>query len=315
MTLNKFEPITGLIVRAERRFICTKPHLLFNYLNDNAEYLHNYKTEQKYYGRFEYRQYRYNGEVSYYKHTLGTRAGIVKRVEVEEISEGEYNVVSPSRLVSKFRIAYHIKDTTFTLNIDTYDKDKILVEVWDLSEYRDKLANWKAPKGLVEVTGNLYYDNKYIAEHPSNIVTKPLIIVEGTDLIGKSTVVEMLIKSGYVCLDRDQYGFSNHVTLFEKPETMVNKVRYNYAGRDNYRIIIMYTSDNSILDERLISRITEHALLSEYDFKAADYNCIYHQMLNQFLDEGDKEIISIDVFGKTPDMIIDELLKEIKAIK
>lgn len=307
---DKFNPIIGNIQKAERKFVCTKPHLLYDYLNDRAQFMHYSDIEQKQSGGVKYRKYTYNGKVTYVKHILEHKSGIIKKVSIDEIVEQDYNSIKSHGVVRKTRLAYRLDQVGLTLSVDIFDKGKMVVEVWSTADKLDELNRFIAPKGLEEVTKIDDFSYNYIANHKDNILTKPLIIIEGTDLIGKSTIVKELIQYGYICLDRDQYDFSNYVTLYENPHTSAERIRQAYTGRQNYKIIVLYTSDNSLISDRLSIRI-KNSEISEYDMEAEKYNTVYMSILDHLSHSG-IDMIGIDVYGKSVRDIVNNILDEVR---
>lgn len=308
-----FEPITGNIDKIERKFTVTKPHLIYDYLNDYAEYLHHYVIEQKQVDDTKYRMY-IHGENRYYtKHNLQNRSGVKKEIHIDSITREEYEAIESINAVRKIRYAYRISTTNLILNLDILGQDRYLVEVWKISSgYDRELLEFKAPKGMEEVTDIEYFGYGYVAQNPDNIMTRRQVIFEGTDLIGKTTALRELIKSGYMCLDRDQYNFSNYVTLVDKPIICADKIRNAYAGKKDYVIVLMYTSNPSILGQRLmIDR--QGSASSKYDMQCIEYNEVYMQILKHIQSFG-MGVVGVDIHNKSLKEIEDEILRGIEEI-
>lgn len=302
-----FHPITNNIHKTERKFLCIKPHLLYDYLNKNATFLHSYIIEQKYYNGSKYRKYESNKRITYVKHTLGSKLGSRKYVNIEAITEDEYNSVVVSNTIRKSRSAYEIFGSELILNIDILSKNRILVEVWCYTDKDSSLEQYRPPKGLVEVTDIQYFSYKYTAQNDDNILSRKLIVVEGTDLIGKTTVVRQLVSAGYICLDRDQYDFSNHVTLTDTPAICAERIRNAYTGRNNYVVVVMYTDNDELLNTRVKERINNNEI-SEYDLECKEYNTIYKDILQYLQASRWINIIGINVDGKSSSKIVEEII-------
>ena len=281
--MEAFKPIINNIDKFERKFICTKKHLLDDFLATEAEYLHKYRVSQKYTeDSTKYRKYGYKDEngkikITCTKHTKTQLTNEYKQVNITEITLEEYDSIKNAYEIDKKRKAYRIKNTNIYLDIDTFteNKDATLIEVWATN--KEQIDNFKTIKGLEEVTGIKYYSNEYIATNQDNIINKPLLVIEGTDLTGKTTLVKKLIKNGYLCMDRDQYDFSNYVDINKTPEECAESILENYKKHQNRLVIVLcdYLTSGNLLKERLEIRKQQKGKLSKYDEQCVEYNKLY----------------------------------------
>ena len=177
LTETGFNPITNDIHKVERKFLCVKPHLLFDYLAGHTTYMHSYIIEQKYHLGIKYRKYEYNGLETYVRHSLVSKDGIEKKVDICEISREEYAKIPSENIIRKIRSAYRIDGESLILSIDTFTKNKMLVEVWSSEDNLDAVREYKHPKGILDVTSIKYFSNEYIATNTDNILTRPLLII------------------------------------------------------------------------------------------------------------------------------------------
>lgn len=308
--MNNFTPILTDIVKLERKFTCTKPHLLFDFLEGNTEYIDSYELEQKFFNSAKYRKYTCGEKTTFVKHYLRYKDGIEKHVGISEIEESEYEGVPDTNKIKKTRSAYKICNTQLLLNVDILAKNRIIVEIWTTENNKDALEEYIAPKGLEEVTEIQYFENKYIATSSDSILDRPLIIVEGTDLIGKSTVVKELIKLGYNCLDRDQHDFSDYILLNKHPMISAEQIKNAYINEHNYVIVALYTSDNNILGERFSERLRSDSI-SPYDEQCGEYNLLYIRIIQELCKFNEINIIPIDIVNRSTQDIINIILEAI----
>lgn len=121
------------------------------------------------------------------------------------------------------------------------------------------------PKGLIEVS-DLYSKENIL----DGIIKVPNYILEGTDGIGKSTTIELLIKEGIVCFDRNLETICRYM-LFDVPlETRISEYK-KYLERTKDKIIFLINMDSNEILRRIYSR----KQISEFDKHAVEYNQMY----------------------------------------
>ena len=94
-----------------------------------------------------------------------------------------------------------------------------------------------------------------------------MIILEGTDAVGKTSVINNL--SDYELYDRDKFIcslFDFNISLVER----VNKLNEYFDKYDNY-VILLINNDKNELERRIKSR----KIVDEYDEFAYLYNLLY----------------------------------------
>lgn len=128
---------------------------------------------------------------------------------------------------------------------------------------------------------------------------KPLYI-EGTDLIGKTTIRKRLASLGYVCFDRMD-DFSKCITSGKKIDKIVTDL--NNIDFSDMTVLILTTSN----DKDLVQRIALRKEKSEHDYNAVQYNHIYHDIVKRL---SKPNIIEVDVTGDD----IDEKVQRIVGI-
>ena len=256
----------GKIDNRERKFIPTKKEFLEEYLN-SLEKIEEYELIQTFRDGYKYRCYNDNGTCKY---TKNKKMGSI--TEVVEIDKDTFleAIKATNKCIKKIRKYYN--DGAYEIDVDYFSEplDFVLVEVACIGN--EPLENYKAPRGFVDVTGNLIYDN-------SNIINGSIIdnktIIEGTDGVGKSTTIEALLKEGIVCQDRSMDMISINME-FDIPLEVRAKKYHEYLKHTDKRVIILVNNDK----EELERRINLRPILSEFDKLAYAYNGLYLETFN-----------------------------------
>lgn len=155
---------------------------------------------------------------------------------------------------------YNIKDNNFV--VEKYANDLTII----------KSINKLDIKGLVDVTSNPLYQDESI-----NNVKVSKAILEGTDGVGKTTVIENLIKKGIVCQDRSEVICK--YMLFDIPMKKRIKAYQKYLEEISPNYVIFLINDSK---EELEKRINSRKVISEFDKLAYEYNLLYKDTYNEF---------------------------------
>ena len=119
-------------------------------------------------------------------------------------------------------------------------------------------------KGLVDVTDNA----RYLDENLSQVMV-PNVAIEGTDGVGKTSVIVGLIAEGIVCWDRDrticQY------MLFDVDMESRCQAYEHYFAEGGKGVLFLINNDKEELERRIYSR----GAISEFDEQAYEYNLLY----------------------------------------
>ena len=102
-----------------------------------------------------------------------------------------------------------------------------------------------------------------------------IIILEGTDGIGKTTSIKELKKQNIICKDRSRDIISKYM-LFEYDLKYRSQKYYEYLKDNNVLIIFLINNDK----EELMQRIYSRDIINEYDLHAYDYNQLYIDTYN-----------------------------------
>jgi thymidylate kinase len=106
------------------------------------------------------------------------------------------------------------------------------------------------------------------------------IVLEGTDLIGKSTCVELLQSMGYEVQDREEKICK--WVMFDIPEETAVKEISEEVEKGNYMLFVFYTTNKDMLSQRFKERAEkEPQKISTFDDMAWEYNQLYIKLFSQ----------------------------------
>lgn len=131
-----------------------------------------------------------------------------------------------------------------------------------------------------------------------------MIIIEGGDYAGKTTLVNALIKNGIKekIKDRDKI-ISKEMILNKDIDIIVEKL-YNLI-KERYskdKIYILYNCNKEEIDKRISSR----GIQDEYDKNAYEYNLLYKNVFNKLC----KRLLNIQMIN-TENKIVEEIMKQL----
>ena len=256
----------GKINNKELKFIPTKTNFFKDYI-DSLKKIEEYELIQTFKDGYKYRCYNDNGNL---KFTKNKKMGTI--MEVVEIDEDVFNtVLNENKKCIRKKREYYI-DGDFEIDVDYFYEPlkMILVEVASITD--TPLEKYIAPRGFVEVTGNPKFENSNI--YNGSIISNNTII-EGSDGVGKSRVVEGLLQEGIICQDRCMEVISPNM-IYEIPIEQRAKKYQEYLKKLDKKVIILVNNDKKELERRIYSR----PILSEFDKFAYEYNLLYLNTFN-----------------------------------
>lgn len=157
-------------------------------------------------------------------------------------------------------------------------------------------------KGIVKVS-NLF-DHESIE---SGLISVPNFTLEGTDGIGKTTVIESLLAEGIVCFDRNLDVICKYM-LFNVPMEKRIAEYKKYLEKTKDKILFLVNMD----EEEIRRRINSRDVISEFDKYAVEYNRLYYDTFMKMQEEGvgDDKLFLLDCTGFS----IEEEKNKIKEI-
>lgn len=276
----------GKINNEERKFIPTKKEYLDEYLN-NLEQIEEYELIQTYKDGFKYRCYNDNGDMKY---TVNNKMS--KITNVRESNEKEFVQVlnENNKWVRKIR-KYYI-DGLFEIDVDYFIEplEMIMVEV---STKKLALSSYVPPKGFVEVSNSKVYENYGIYK---GSIKSNNTIIEGTDGVGKSATIEILIKKGIIAQDRCMKVISKNM-LFNIDMEKRATIYQEYLKKIDKKVIFLVNNSRKELEER----INKRKVLSDYDLEAFKYNQLYLDTYNYMKERNmtENKLFLVDCTGLT----------------
>lgn len=276
----------GKINNEERKFIPTKKEYLDEYLN-NLKQIEEYELTQTYKDGFKYRRYNDNGDMKY---TVNNKMS--KITNVRESNEKEFVQVlnENNKWVRKIR-KYYI-DGLFEIDVDYFIEplEMIMVEV---STKKLALSSYVPPKGFVEVSNSKFYENYGIYK---GSIKSNNTIIEGTDGVGKSATIEILIKKGIIAQDRCMKVISKNM-LFNIDMEKRATIYQEYLKEIDKKVIFLVNNSRKELEDR----INKRKILSEYDLEAFKYNQLYLDTYNYMKERNmtENKLFLVDCTGLT----------------
>ena len=142
----------GKINNEERKFIPTRLDELEKYLNSMKK-IEEYELVQTYHNGYKYRRYNDHGNMKYTKNLK-----MDKVTDVVEITEEDFLKALGDEKKSIRKIRKYYKDGNYEIDVDCFIEPVSMITV-EVASYVEPLADYQAPKGFVDVTGNEIYEN------------------------------------------------------------------------------------------------------------------------------------------------------------
>ena len=255
----------GKINNEERKFIPTKKEYLEKYLS-SMKCIEEYILTQTYQDGYKYREYNDEGILKYTRNNK-----MSKETDVIEISRKEfYTVLKNNNYKCVRKIRKYYLDGDYEIDVDIFIEpiQMIMIEV----SSNKLLEKYIPPKGFVEVSNTKMFENYGIY---NGTIKSNNTIIEGTDGVGKTVTIEMLLQKGIICQDRSMDVVSKNMLFNISMETRIKEIE-NFLINNNINIIILVNNDKNELE----SRINARKNLSEYDLEAYKYNQLYLDTYN-----------------------------------
>lgn len=256
----------GKVNNEERKFIPTKKANFKKYI-EGLEKVEEYRITQTFEAGYKFRCYDDGKGLSFTKTKKSGKISDI--VEIDEVTF--YNILNRTgKCIRKTRRTF--KDGAFKIDVDYFSEPVVMIIVEVSTSEDEKLGNYKVPSGLVEVTGNSIYENSSI--YNGSIISTSTIL-EGTDGVGKTTAIEVLLKIGIICQDRCNDVISANM-LFDIPMELRAKRYHEYLKKIDKKVIFLVNNDRNELERRIYSRLE----VSEFDKLAYEYNVLYLETFN-----------------------------------
>lgn len=134
-----------------------------------------------------------------------------------------------------------------------------------------------------------------------------MIILEGTDAVGKTSTIEELKKYNIICADRSKDVISKYMLFDYSMEFRANKY-HEYIKNNDCKILFLINNDK----EELLRRVYSRETISDFDLDTNKYNELYKETYNYMKEHNmlENKIFLVDVTGLT----LDEQVNKVKEV-
>lgn len=296
--------LEGMTKKTERKFYISKPEHLAQDLQkfydtyglDSMDIYGIKQVENE--SREKYREVWLGVNCTHTRQTRLTTSDHEKEVNIEIISPEEFTVgfEKAENKVYKVRTSVKLRSIPVYLTIDRFLSPYAglaLIELWSVNDF-DIMSVDMHFKSLIEVTGNDYFTNLSISK---KLLSDKVVVLEGTDFVGKTTIAKELLSLGYRIQDRDMENFSNQL-LLSIPLLDTIKAIGNLDAIEDKIYVVLTNSDKCEIDRRRkLRELTEG--LSQFDTEANTYNLMYDAVMTYLKETNTlpKNVIHIECSG------------------
>lgn len=136
------------------------------------------------------------------------------------------------------------------------------------------------------------------------------VYLEGTDGVGKSSIIEELCKKGITVNDRHRDVISRYM-LFDVP--MEKRVReYTELLKQDIIVIFLINNDKEELERRIRTR---NKAISEFDLHTFEYNLLYKETYEYMQAAGclPGNLVMFDMTGKTLEESVNDVYEYLRG--
>ena len=133
-----------------------------------------------------------------------------------------------------------------------------------------------------------------------------MIILEGTDAVGKTSTINELKKDNIICLDRSKDIFSKYMLFDYSVEYRASKY-YDFLKVNDCMVIFLVNNDK----EELMRRVLSRDVIGEYDLQAYEFNQLYQETYNYMKENNmlENKLFLVDVTNLTLDKQVEKVKK------
>ena len=134
-----------------------------------------------------------------------------------------------------------------------------------------------------------------------------MIILEGTDAVGKTSTINELKKFNIICEDRSKDVISKYM-LFDYSTEYRAKIYHEYLENNDCLIIFLINND----EDELLRRVLSREIIGEYDLEAFEYNKLYQDTFDYMKkhDMLENKLFLVDVTNLT----LEEQVNKVKEV-
>ena len=139
-----------------------------------------------------------------------------------------------------------------------------------------------------------------------------MIILEGTDAVGKTSTIRELKKENIICEDRSKEMISKYM-LAEYDIAFRAKKYQEYLKKQECFIIFLTNSDK----EELLRRVHQRTKISDFDLQAPEYNQMYQDTFDYMEENNMREgkLFLVDVTGLSLEEQVQKVKQKILSLK
>ena len=135
-----------------------------------------------------------------------------------------------------------------------------------------------------------------------------MIILEGTDAVGKTSTINELKKNNIICQDRSRDMISKYMLFDYNLEYRVQKY-HEYLKNTDCIIIFLVNHDK----EELMRRVYSRGEIGEFDLQAYEYNKLYQETYDYMKENNllEDKLFLVDVTGLTLEEQVEKVKEKI----
>lgn len=161
-------------------------------------------------------------------------------------------------------------------------------------------SNLGNDKNLLEVTGNSRYNVNNILQ---GSLRNTDIVIEGSDGVGKTTLVKALARNGVLTQDRAVEEVTRSMKTYLSKKERIQRVETYLRNNPSKKLVFLYLSNENVLYNRVFSR----EVVDEFDKEAIISQRLYIDTYNTLRNY--PNLFLIDCLDKTPEKIAYEVIK------
>ncbi len=153
---------------------------------------------------------------------------------------------------------------------------------------------------FIDVTQNPLYDEESIlAGH----VKKVNLVIEGSDGVGKSTLVSDLANQGILCQDRAVREITQKMRMEISEDERLASVQNYLRQNKNRKVVFLYLSNEALLMQRVYAR----GVVSSYDKQTVNFQRLYVETYQKLREN--ENLFLVDGFLKSRERMVEEIIK------
>ncbi len=155
-------------------------------------------------------------------------------------------------------------------------------------------------KNLLEVTGNRKYNVNNILQ---GSLKNTNIVIEGSDGVGKTTLVKELAKNGLLTQDRAVEEVTRSMKTYRSRKERIQRVETYLRNNPSKKLVFLYLSNEDVLYNRVFSR----EVVDEFDKESIISQRLYIDTYNALRNY--PNLFLVDCLDKAPEEIANKVIQ------